>query len=110
MKKSYHLLGKIWDRGEAPGLQMENFRFAEKPLRDYREKRDLFDAQEFVRKVRLSEVMTIETEEKARDLKVKLRKIDVVYVELDNFPKSGNLALERLVMKRNRQMIHFLKT
>ena len=103
---TYKLLGVFWDR--KPEFQGEIKYCQRDDILDYRYKRELFDNNDFFRKVDLSELLNVENGEILAKIKAQTQNCDKVFVKKDVVLRSGNPVLERFLEKRNRQAVQGL--
>ena len=103
---TYKLLGVFWDgkleyQGEIEYCPRDD-------ILDYRYKRELFDNNDFFRKVDLSELLNVENGEILAKIKAEMQNCDKVFVKKDVVLRSGNPVLERFLEKRSRQAVQGL--
>jgi hypothetical protein len=103
---TYKLLGVFWDG--KPEYQGEIEYCPRDDILDYRYKRELFDNNDFFRKVDLSELLNVENGEILAKIKAQTQNCDKVFVKKDVVLRSGNPVLERFLEKRSRQAVQGL--
>lgn len=108
MKKSYKLFGTFWDGLETLDTPIAEFHGTEQ-IRDYREEYDLFDTGEFVRSVKISDLLRLDTGEKIFSILKKLRNCTKVVIILDTRINHPNPVIKRFLSKRIFQCLRFVK-
>ena len=108
MKSTYRLLGLQWDgtsafTGELPVAdRIEN-------VQDHGKGADLFDTVEYVRSIRVSELLGTESEKMLDRVVDSLRVCDRIVLIADCSPLTANPVLQRFYRKRLAQCVNVLK-
>lgn len=108
MKSTYKLLGSFWDGREDLDIPLVKYS-GEETLRDYRVEYDLFDAKEYVRSVRVSELLRLDAGEKIHSILNKLYFCTKVVIVLDCNIQSANPVIRRFLSKRVSQCLKFVR-
>ncbi len=108
MKNSYKLFGMFWDGKISKQIPMCKMSEAA-CFRDYKWEYDLFDSKEYVRTIKASELMTMETEKERESLTKIIRHCDRIIVLSDLFFKELNPVLLKFYKKRISQIVIWLQ-
>lgn len=106
MKKSYKLLGVIWDQIPVTGVKPCIVRY-DAFIEDYKEDFNLFDTEKYKRKINVSEILKIETERTLHNIIEKLLCCDEVYILLDYIPKYNYDVINEFYQKRIIQIFSY---
>ena len=108
MKKSYKLFGTFWDGLETLDTSIAEFHGTEQ-VRDYREEYDLFDTGEFLRSVKISDLLRLDAGEKVFSILKKIRNCTKVVIILDANTNHPNPVIKSFLSKRTSQCLRFVK-
>ena len=106
MKKSYKLLGVIWDQLPITSsnpcvVEYDSF------IEDYQADFNLFDVETYKRKINISEILEIEKETALQNIIKKLSRCDEVYILLDYIPQYSYNAVNEFYQKRIIQIFSY---
>ena len=96
MKSTYKLLGVFWDREEIVETNFDVIRKC-RDILDYRYVRELFDVNNYVRKIKVSELLKANLENDVKVIINQLRHCDKIVGVIDYFPRVKNSVLRRFV-------------
>ena len=108
MKSTYKLLGVFWDRKEIVETNFDVIREC-RDILDYRYVRELFDVNNYVRKIKVSELLKANLENDVKVIINQLRHCDKIVGVIDYFPRVKNAVLRRLARKRILQVLNYLR-
>ena len=108
MKSTYKLLGVFWDRKEIVETNFDVIRKC-RDILDYRYVRELFDVNNYVRKIKVSELLKANLENDVKVIINQLRHCDKIVGVIDYFPRVKNAVLRRFVRKRILQVLNYLR-
>lgn len=108
MKSTYKLLGVFWDRKEIIDTQFTVVRKC-RDILDYRYERNLFDINDYVRKIKISELLKVNLEDDVEPIVKELRYCDKIVGVIDYFPHVKNIVLRRFIRKRILQVLNYLR-
>lgn len=111
MKKSYKILGVLWDRMDdcttpITTVKPETIR----TVFNYNVGPHLFDSIEYARTISLTELFAIERKTLLDNVIEKLRPCQTVYIILDFKPACDNKIVTAFYQKRLRQIYQFIDT
>lgn len=109
MKPSYTLYGILWDRKPMPNISIPFYNGDVGTIPNYLEPVDLFDTDLIIRKILLSELLSIENVETFNKLIKDISYIDELIIEVNIYP-SENKVLEAFYKKRVLQICSQLKS
>jgi len=108
MKNSYKLLGLVWDRKSDPGCLPRTTSF-DPFLVDAGYPMTLFDLHGIKRKISITRLFSVESEEGLSSVVKDLRECDEVYVWLDFMPCLAGAVMQEFYWHRVRQACYWLK-
>jgi len=108
MKSTYKLLGSFWDGRKDLDEPLAEYS-REKQIRDYKEEFDLFDSQEYIRSVKISELLRQNVGEKILPILERLRLCSKVVFVLDCSIQSENPVIRKFLSKRISQCLRYMQ-
>lgn len=108
MKKTYKLLGVFWDK-EKVLAKVPRWKDSVRNVWDYRFGYDLLDGGKYVRSVRLSEILSAETDAFRKRLLRGLENCDEVVVMDNAKPFGKNPVLQNFYRMRKGQILGWLR-
>ncbi len=107
MKTTYKLLGLVWDKKEIVQTKFEIFKHGVSIL-DFRYDDELFDVNECMRKIAISELLNANEEKDVFEITNKLKRCCKILVVIDWLPNVRNFILQRFAKKRILQVLNYL--
>ncbi len=107
MKTTYKLFGLVWDKKEIVQTKFEILKHDD-PILDFRYDYELFDVNEYARKIAISELMNANDEKDAFEITNKLKRCGKILAIIDCLPKVRCLILQRFAKKRILQILNYL--
>lgn len=108
MKSTYQLLGSFWDGRKDLETPLTEYS-RERQIRDYKEEYDLFDSQEYIRSVKISELLRQNVGEKILPILERLRLCSKVVFVLDCSIQSENPVIRKFLSKRISQCLRYMQ-
>lgn len=107
VKTTYKLLGLVWDKKEIVQTKFEIFKH-DFSILDFRYDDELFDVNECIRKIAISELLNANEEKDVIEITNKLKRCCKILVVIDWLPNVRNLILQRFAKKRILQVLNYL--
>ena len=108
MKSTYKLLGTFWDGRDVLEHPIAEYRGVE-AIRDYKEEYDLFDTQEYVRSVKVSEILRQDAGEKILFILERIRHCSKIVLVLDCCIQNRNPVIRKFLSKRISQCLRYIQ-
>ena len=108
MKSTYKLLGSFWDGRPVLKEPLPLYTQGEMP-RDYRNERDLFDSNGYVRSIEISDLLRLDDGAKVDCILESLKHCDKVVVLTNKKLSTNNPVIERYLDKRMSQSLRYMK-
>lgn len=108
MKSTYQLLGSFWDGRKDLETPLAEYS-RERQIRDYKEEHDLFDSQEYIRSVKISELLRQNVGEKILPILERLRLCSKVVFVLDCSIQSENPVIRNFLSKQISQCLRYMQ-
>lgn len=107
MKTTYKLFGLVWDKKEIVQTKFEILKHDD-PILDFRYDYELFDVNEYTRKIAISELLNANEEKDVFEITNKLKRCGKILVIIDCLPNVRNFILQRFAKKRILQVLNCL--
>jgi len=107
MKSTYKLIGLFWDNRPVPDEFPSIVDFVE--VQDYREEYNLFDLTCYKRKIKLSEILSIEDKQNLNNIILSLKGCDEVYLHIDYIPNCESSVVCAFFIRRTMQIYRYIR-
>jgi len=107
LKTTYKLLGVFWDGRPSLSFSLPEFKEVILP-RNYSCKYDLFDTTEYIRSIRVSDLLSIESFKKIQFIIKQLFFCEKIVILFDETLNINNPTIKNLLDKRISQCIHYV--
>ncbi len=107
MKTTYKLFGLVWDKKEIVQTKFKTHKL-ETSILDFRYDYELFDENEYIRKIAISELLNANKEKDVFEMINKLKQCSKILVIIDWLPKVRSFILQRFAKKRILQVLNYL--
>ncbi len=107
VKTTYKLFGLVWDKKEIVQTKFKTHKL-ETSILDFRYDYELFDENEYIRKIAISELLNANKEKDVFEMINKLKQCSKILVIIDWLPKVRSFILQRFAKKRILQVLNYL--